>query len=255
MGNKRFEGWYFKHQLENNTVALIPGRSVNGAFIQILLPNGARFYKTHGLSVKEDEIYTGNCVFSPHGCKIELPGVQGKIEYGTITPLRSDIMGPFRFFPMECRHGVISMAHSLRGSLTVGGTDYIFDGGTGYIEKDSGISFPGSYQWIQCNDFPEPCAMMVSIARIPFGTIHFTGCICAIIYRGREYRIATYNGVRILLANETHICLSQRNLQLNIEISPFNSGHSLKAPVYGLMDFLIIKADGEPSTNDGHIHV
>lgn len=233
---KQFEGWYFKHQLKSNMVAFIPGKSEKGTFIQMLLPDGAHFYETHGLSVKDNEIRTENCIFSLRGCEIDLPGVQGKIEYGEITPLHSNIMGPFRFFPMECRHSVISMSHSLSGSLSVDGKKYIFNGGTGYIEKDSGVSFPSSYQWIQCNDFTEPCSVMVSIARIPFGPVHFTGCICAIIYRGREYRFATYNGVHIDIADETHMHLSQRDLELNIEIHPLNQGLPLKSPISGLMN-------------------
>ena len=35
--------------------------------------------------------------------------------------------------------------------------------GLGYAEKDSGTSFPRSYLWMQCNDFSEPCSVMVSI--------------------------------------------------------------------------------------------
>lgn len=235
MRNGRFEGWYYKHQLGSNTIAFIPGSSESGAFVQMLSPKCARYFTVPNLSVTEDRICAGKCFFSPLGCKIDLPGVSGELAYEGLTPLKSDIMGPFRFLPMECRHGVISMAHSLRGSLTVDGTVYCFDGGKGYTEKDSGFSFPRSYQWLQCNDFSEPCSIMISIARIPFCTLHFTGCICAIIYRGREYRLATYKGVRIISKTETQICLSQGDLQLKVDISPSNVGHSLKAPVYGHM--------------------
>ena len=79
---------------------------------------------------------------------------------------------------------------------------------------------------------------MVSIAEIPFGAISFTGCICAIIYGGVEYRIATYNGVRILASDEGHISLSQDKLLLELDIEPSN-GHSLYAPVDGRMTGII----------------
>ena len=144
-------------------------------------------------------------------------------------------MGPFRFFPMECRHGVISMTHTLSGSLTIDNTQYCFDNGTGYIEKDSGTSFPSSYLWLQCNNFSVPCSVMVSIANIPFYGISFKGCICAIVYDGREYRFATYNGVRIHAADGEHVCLSQGKLFLEIDIKPSHSGHALRSPVRGRM--------------------
>lgn len=67
------------------------------------------------------------------------------------TPLRSDIMGPFRFLPgMECSHGVISMGHSLEGKLDLNGKRIDFSGGTGYVETDRGRSFPSAYLWTQC---------------------------------------------------------------------------------------------------------
>ena len=212
MSKGKFEGWYYKHQLGSSTVAFIPGSSESGAFVQMLTPSCTRYFEVPTITVTGDTVRAGSCLLSPKGCKIDLPGIRGEIGYGQLTPLRSDIMGPFRFFPMECRHGVVSMAHSLNGGITVDGTDYCFNGGRGYIEKDSGISFPSSYQWLQCNDFAEPCSIMVSIARIPFCTLRFTGCICAVIYRGHEYRLAAYKGVKIFIANETQIYLSQGDL-------------------------------------------
>ena len=233
--NKGFEGWYFKHQKNEDTIAFIPGRAASGAFVQMISPVGSRQFDVPELSMECGIIRAGNCVFSRGGCKIDLPGVCGEIQYGELTPLRSDIMGPFRFFPMECRHGVISMTHTLSGSLLADGELHSFDGGNGYIEKDSGTSFPRSYLWLQCGDFPESCSIMVSIARIPFCGLSFTGCICAIVYHGREYRLATYNGVRIHAAGAEHVCLSQGKLLLEIDMTPLHGGHPLRAPVGGKM--------------------
>lgn len=235
MKNRGFEGWYFKHQKGDDVLAFIPGRAESGAFIQMLSPNGSRQFDLPGLTVRNGVIYAGDCEFSRRGCRISLPGVSGQILYGALTPLRSDIMGPFRFLPMECRHGVISMAHSLCGSVSVDGELHSFDGGVGYIEKDSGTSFPSSYQWLQCSSFPEPCSVMLSVAHIPFCGLSFEGCICAIIYGGREYRLATYKGVRILAAEEKHICLSQGGLLLEADINPTQSGHPLRSPINGRM--------------------
>lgn len=80
---------------------------------------------------------------------------------------------------------------------------------------------------------------MVSIAHIPLCGASFTGCICAIIYGGQEYRLATYRGVRIRASRENHISLSQGKLLLEIEIKPTHSGHPLRSPVQGKMSGII----------------
>ena len=64
---------------------------------------------------------------------------------------RSDIMGSFRFFAgMQCAHGVVSMEHSLSGTLELNGRQLEFSDRTGYIETDRGRSFPSEYLWTQC---------------------------------------------------------------------------------------------------------
>ncbi|MCI2046209.1 MAG: tocopherol cyclase family protein [Faecalibacterium sp.] len=235
MWNEGFEGWYFKHQKGDDMLAFIPGRAESGAFVQMISSAGARQFDVPELSAAGSVIRAGNCFFSRHGCRVDLPGVCGRITYGPLTPLCSDIMGPFRFFPMECRHGVFSMGHTLRGGVTIDGKMHSFSGGHGYIEKDSGTSFPSAYLWLQCNDFSVPCDLMVSVAHIPFGGICFTGCICAIVYGGQEYRLATYNGVHIHAADARHIRLSQGNLLLEIDLGVSHGGHPLRAPVQGQM--------------------
>ncbi len=234
-GQKGFEGWYFKHQKGDDMVAFIPGRAESGAFVQMISPEGARQFHIAELTVSRDMIRADGCRFLRQGCRIDLPGVKGEIAYGPLTPLRSDIMGPFRFFPMECRHGVLSMAHTLRGGVMIDGHPHSFEGGCGYAEKDSGTSFPRAYLWVQCNDFPTPCSLMASIAHIPFCGSAFLGCICAILYQGREYRLATYKGVKVLAGDAKHLCLSQGSLQLELEIAPCRAGHPLRAPRQGKM--------------------
>lgn len=234
-GTRGFEGWYFKHQRGGEIAAFIPGRAEGGAFIQMIDSHGARQFDVAELTVEHGVIYAGNCRFSSRGVVIDLPGVSGQIDYGPLTPLKSDIMGPFRFFPMECRHGVISMRHALTGALTVDGETRVFDGGRGYVEMDRGTSFPSAYLWLQCGDFAETCSIMVAIARIPVAGGHFTGCICAIVYRGREYRLATYRGVHIRSGGPAHICLTQGPLLLEIDVEPGDEGHALRAPAKGRM--------------------
>lgn len=116
-GQKGFEGWYFKHQKGDDMVAFIPGKAESGAFIQLISQEGARQFEISNLTVRDSVIRADGCWFSRQGCYISLPGISGDITYGPFAPLGSDIMGPFRFFPMECRHGVLSMAHTLQGRV------------------------------------------------------------------------------------------------------------------------------------------
>lgn len=232
---KGFEGWYFKHQRGDDMLAFIPGRAESGAFVQLITNSGARQFDVPELSVHGDIVRAGGCLFSPYGCRVELPGVRGEIVYGPITPLGSDVMGPFRALPMECSHGVISMGHSLRGSVSVDGEEHCFSGGRGYMEKDSGTSFPSFYQWVQCNDFPEECSLMLSAARIPFCGGSFTGCICAVIYGGRELRLASYNGARVLVSAEERAIIARGRTLMEVEIAPHRSGHELRSPRQGRM--------------------
>ena len=220
-------------------VAFIPGRAESGAFIQLISQEGARQFEISSLALRNGMIRADQCWFSRQGCHIELPGISGEIAYGPFASLCSDIMGPFRFFPMECRHGVLSMAHTLQGSVIMDGHLHSFDGGLGYAEKDSGISFPSSYLWMQCNDFPKPCSIMISIAHIPFYGISFRGCICAVLYQGREYRLATYRGVKVKSFTPEHICLSQGSLLLELEVASSHTGHPLRAPQCGKMSSTI----------------
>ncbi|HWQ57848.1 MAG TPA: tocopherol cyclase family protein [Clostridia bacterium] len=244
MNKNRFEGWYFKHQKGKETLAFIPGRAGSGAFVQVIGSHGSRQFDVDGCEAKDGVVRAGRCVFCEEGASIDLPGVRGEIAYGAWTPLRADIMGPFRHLPMECRHEVLSMRHTLAGFVVVDGREIPLDGGVGYAEADSGTSFPKWYQWIQCNDFAGPCAVMASVARIPFLGLHFTGCICAVLYKGKEYRLATYNGARVLESSPMRLSVTAGALLLDIDILTREPGHPLRAPVRGRMSGVIRESNG-----------
>jgi tocopherol cyclase len=59
---------------------------------------------------------------------------------------------------------------SFTGRVLLNGRELNFTGGKGYIEGDSGRSFPKSYTWVQCNDFTVECSIMVSVVHIPFAS-------------------------------------------------------------------------------------
>ncbi|MHC1695008.1 MAG: tocopherol cyclase family protein [Eubacteriales bacterium] len=222
-----FLGYYIKHQKDGNTLAFIPGYSDTGSFVQVIT-NTASYNFPH----------MKDCFFSRRGLCVDIHNdtldVSGCIKYGEFTPLRYDIMGPFKYLPMECRHGVVSMYHTLEGSMRVNGIDMDFTGGNGYIEMDSGRSFPKTYTWLQCCDFGQKASVMLSVADIPMLRTSFKGCICAIIYGGREYRLATYLGVRIIECGDKRVVLEQGALLFIVDIRR-DEGHKLYAPDSGRM--------------------
>ncbi len=238
-----FEGWYFKHQNAKDTIAFIPGFTRDKAFIQVVTNDASYFFPFRLAECHQgDNIRIGDNSFSPKGISIRLHHgnnhIEGHLEYRELSPIRNDIMGPFRFLPMQCRHGIISMSHRLKGSIFLDGREFNFNDGLGYIETDSGRSFPKSYAWIQSNDFPEKCSIMMAIADIPFLKTHFQGLICVIMYKGFEYRLATYNGAEIIFCSKTLIIIRHRKYRLDIHIAE-QDGHKLAAPQRGQMSRMI----------------
>lgn len=237
MSNNTFEGYYFKHQKDDKTVCFIPGRSNNTAFVQVITNDWSENYTFDRIDMGA-QILIGNCEFSQRGMKINLPNISGEVQYSDTVPIKYDIMGPFKYFPMECRHGIISMWHKLTGCITIKGEVFDFTNGIGYIEKDSGRSFPKQYLWLQCNNFSVKSSIMLSIAHIPFFGISFMGCICAIIHDNKEYHFATYLGVNIEKLNEHKVVLKQGKYYLEIDLEGQN-GHKLYAPKNGQMNIII----------------
>jgi hypothetical protein len=239
----RFEGWYYKHQVNGKSLAIIPGRAKDGAFVQVVTDNRAYNipYPLHKFQ-KDKMLRVGGSTFSCSGISLDIRRPEltlaGEIQYSGLTSVSGDIMGPFRFFPMECRHGVISMAHRLRGAVSLDGENYDFTGGIGYIESDSGRSFPEEYTWVQCNNFDRDCSIMASVARIPFYGLRFWGCICVVWLDGCEYRLATYRGVKILRCEPGVIELRQGKYRLSVTIDSWK-GHELAAPNSGAMSHII----------------
>lgn len=229
-----FEGTYYKHQNDADTLCIIVGRSNSEKFIQVI---------TKHFSAKVP--FTSGNIFTLKGIKLNIDTPQltlkGKIGYKKLSPIKYDIMGPFCLFPMECRHGIISMHHRLEGKIKLNGEIIDFTNGIGYMETDSGRSFPSSYTWVQANDFSEKCSIMASVAKIPFCGLQFRGCICIIQYKGREYRLATYLGVRVILCQPNKIVLKQGRYLLEIKIKN-SSARKLSAPQNGEMTRKILES-------------
>jgi len=207
-----FEGTYYKHQKNGNTVCVISGKAKDSSFIQVITNEKSYIYNFKTLN-------ESGCLFGTNGIILGLPEVKGIIKYSPITPIKYDIMGPFKLCPMKCRHKIVSMYHKLNGKITVEGMPIDFNGGTGYIEGDRGNSFPPKYLWVHCNDFAQKCSIVISVAQIPFGFAKFMGCIAVVWYNGTEYRFATYLNVKTLIAKRNKIVLWQGNRMLEAEIA------------------------------------
>ncbi|MGN0518072.1 MAG: hypothetical protein ACI4II_05055 [Acutalibacteraceae bacterium] len=240
---KYFCGWYFKCQSENHTVAIIPAfhiaDSTKSSSIQIITDNGSLCcsFDYEKFKKNKSEVELADCTFNKNGLKLYIAkdGVcaYGEICFGDFVPIKYDIMGPFKYVPfMECRHSVVSMIHSADGILEINGEKFIFNNAYGYIEGDRGRSFPKRYAW--SHSFFDEGSIMLSVADIPFCGGCFTGIICAVYWRDKEYRIATYLGARVSKINDGEIVIKQGDLTLTAILMDEKS-YTLNAPISGNM--------------------
>lgn len=242
-----FEGWYFKLQSGGGqTIALIPAIHIQrdgnkSASIQIISETDSWWneYPVDQFFACDDHLAVriGENIFSEHGIRLAISqddlSLEGSVSFGPILSIRSDIMGPFRWLPnMECSHSVISMRHRLNGYLALNGEKLDYNKGIGYIESDRGRSFPQNYLWTQC--CWENTSIMLSIASIPISRIRFTGCICAIAHNGKEYRIATYQGARVVQWSVDAAVVLQGKYRFEVRLLE-QSARSLRAPTEGDM--------------------
>ncbi|UOO37735.1 hypothetical protein IZU99_00260 [Oscillospiraceae bacterium CM] len=249
----RFEGWYFKQQAGGNMLALIPAVSVEKggrerASLQIIMKD-ASFYLDFPASVARIDNYNtaitlADSTFSKKGIELNVQSANviatGHLRYGKWTMPDSDIMGPYRFVPfMECRHSVYSVTHAVTGRVTINGRLLDFKDGVGYVEGDSGRSFPKRYIWTQYSWFDaRPCSLMLSAAVVrPFGR-PFVGVIGFVFWRGRELRFATYRGAKLHYTGGKTLRVYQDAYVLTAELI---SGHTtaLRAPSSGKMTRLV----------------
>ena len=241
-----FCGWYFKCQSNKHTLAVIPAfhRSKNkrSCSIQIITDTCAWNvdfpYEDYCQQTGRFDISIKNNHFSSNGINlfINTPSlsVSGSLSFGEFTPIKYDIMGPFRYVPfMECRHCVVSMKHTVNGSININGKAYSFDNAAGYIEGDRGYSFPKRYIWTQC--IFENGSLMLSVADIPFGLFSFTGIIGIIYVNKKEYRFATYLRAKAVKIEKGEIIIKQGDMALSVHLLKQNS-HPLLAPVSGAMN-------------------
>lgn len=242
-----FKGLYFKCANESQTIAFIPSvhyyNEKTNALLQIITDNEAYQLPFPQIKLREKPLFAklGRNIFSQNGIKLNIStkelSVHGTLKFGKLTPIRYDIMGPFKYVPfMQCRHSVYSMAHRVDGIITINDQKYEFKNGVGYIEGDRGNSFPERYVWTECNF--DSGSIMLSAADIPMFGFCFTGIICVVMLNGKEHRLATYLGAKLKHVGNNSITVSQGGYELTAKLVKKNA-HPLSAPVNGEMSRII----------------
>ena len=224
----RFFGKYHKFISDNGYVfACIASRANEGDMLQVITPDGSHLIEDAGSFCADGGSFSFNV-------KTEGLSIKGELTSGEPHPLKKRVMGPFSFLPMECRHEIYSMYHTLDGVLVINGEKHTFTGSPGYTEGDSGVNFPERYIWY--NSVSEKCSVTMAIATIPLlGFIHFTGILCFIRHGSREHRLCTYNFARASEISKERIVIKKGKKTFTLELGDAG-GHELKAPVKGNMD-------------------
>lgn len=260
-GNTRFEGWYFKlvDRAGLHPYAFIAGVFLGDdahAFIQVLDGAGCRaFYHRYPMSEfwaarHGFDVRIGKSRFHAQGLEVDIDSVtstgrqrvRGQVHLGRripwpVTRLSPGCMGPLTFFPfMECYHGILSVDHSLSGTLEIDGSERSFDAGRGYLEKDWGRSFPEGYIWMQSNHFAdEGIGLTASVAKVPLLGTLLRGCFACFLFEGKLHRFATYTGARVVRCaiEGANVHLEIHDFRYCLEISAKKAdGPVLNAP-YG----------------------
>ena len=268
-----FEGWYFKciSADRRNAIALIPGMAVDPhgkkhSFIQVINAVTGKtqyhhfLYEEFSSPTDRFAVDIGKNHFDSDGFNVdveadEYPPVKGSLRFSQVhkypvSSLKPGIMGPFDFIPfMECYHAIIHLTHDISGQLELDGEVLDFDGGSGYIEKDYGRSFPQTYVWLQASHFEGHNASFVfSRARIPFLGKEFPGFFAYFTDFGDiTLKFATYNRSKLtdwMVDSEKLTCsgvLSGPFGKLIFD-AKMSGGGKLRAPLDGLMDREIIES-------------
>lgn len=238
--------------------SFIPGLSAapdgrQTAFLQVISPEWSRFFRYPAESFRVERhplrVRVGDSVFGEAGAAVSIlqdgMRISGEIAYSAFQPILKSlycptVMGPFSYlWFLECSHDVVSMSHSLKGELNVNGETLDLTGGTGYLERDAGKSFPRAWVWYQSNCFSRPGdGVMLAAARVPIGPWAFNGLLGVCRAGGREYRLATYfgGGLERVQRKGNIVCISARQGERRLEIRVrAGASRELKAPLLGDM--------------------
>lgn len=262
-----FEGWYVKvtDVKQDFSLALIPGMALfseKECFVQYNLfykgksVSGKITYPVETFDIVEDpySILMPLFVLSEKGVKAHLADEENDLlvdlSFGEFLTLKQSlyspsIMGPLEYIKVPCSHDIVSMQHSVRGTVTVNGEKVTLTDGTGYLEKDRGSTFPDRYIWAQSNSFieDEKYSLSMAVADIDFNIVELTGAI-AVFHDGiNEHRFATYQGTfsKVTMDEDQQgytVRLKDVKKSLTVRVS-LNNSHELIAPMKDGMDYPI----------------
>jgi len=230
----RFYGKYYKFISDNNYVlAFITSHTNEGDMIQIINGSGSYFINDMNAIKIDNNIIT----FNVNSDNIT---ISGKLELSNLSSLKSKVMGPFHYLPLECKHQIYSMKHNINGILLINNKEYKYTNSLGYIEGDSGISFPKKYIWY--NSINNTTTVTMAIASVVvMGFIKFKGLLCFIKDNNKEYKLCTYNFGKVIKIENNTIIIKRGKYKFILEYDDIK-GHNLKAPVNGNMDRFIKEA-------------
>ena len=245
----RFFGKYYKFiSSDGFSFALILASSNEGKSIQLITKNGSYNIKNiNQVKLIDDHKFV---------IDIEQENIsfKGMINLGKLHPLKKKVMGPFTYIPfMECKHNIYSMFHEISGEIVCNNIKYNFDQGRGYIEGDEGINFPSKYIWYN-SVLKDNIGITLAIASIPFGLFSFTGVLCFVKIKDKEYYMCTWNNVKIKQIDKENLILKKGKYQLKLSLSN-DEGHLLSAPKKGAMnryikENIVVKSKYEFSYKD-----
>ena len=229
MKKNRFFGKYYKFISDDGyTFAFIKSVANEGDMLQAITPKKGYFID----DIDSIKINDNVIEFNVHQDDLVM---EGTLSLGELHPLSKKVMGFFSYFPLECVHDVYSMHHQVEGSLNINDKKVIYTKNIarGYIEGDKGKNFPTKYIWY--NSLTDDVTVTLAIATIPVLKIFkFTGLLCFITYKDKEYYLCTYNGGKIKSKSTSKIELKRGKYKFTLDIS-FIEGHNLKAPMKGNM--------------------
>jgi hypothetical protein len=250
-----FEGWYYKLISADSTrrYAIIPGVILGDeghAFVQVLdgVTGQSAYHiyphRAFWASQRTFEVHIGPNRFTESTIVLDIDRpeghIAGQLTFEGLTPwpvsaLSPGIMGWYAWVPgMECYHGVVSLNHTIQGTLTIDHSTVRFDDGLGYIEKDWGQSFPAAWIWLQSNHFAAPgTCITASVAVIPWIRRSFPGFIIGLWHDNLLYRFATYTGAQIdhLRITDDHITWAVRSRRFLLDmVATRTQGGLLRGP-------------------------
>ena len=225
--NNHFYGKYYKFISDDNFVlACIISHANEGDMLQVITPEGSFFIEdTTSVSVTDNVV----------SFNVQIPklSVKGELTLGELHPLKKKVMEIFEYLPLESKHDIYSMFHTINGELEINGEKHTFSDSLGYIEGDKGTNFPQKYIWY--NSVTKGYTATMAIATIPmFGFIRFLGILCFIKTPTEEYYLCTYNGAKVEHIKSGEIAIKKGKFKFELTFDD-PIGFELKAPVKGDM--------------------